>query len=135
MSIPLLAVVASALLALGQPCLAHTVDDASPCQARRDGATRAGIAGPVTTSSAGAGDGPVAAAEDDANPPPAPPRTAVNRASAEDLERLPGIGPRKASALVEARSLRPFKRPSDLRRVKGLGPKTIQRLAPLLTFD
>lgn len=62
-------------------------------------------------------------------------RIAVNRADAEQLMRLPGIGPKKAQALIEARERRPFRRPSDLRRVKGFGTKTILRLAPHLSFD
>ncbi|MBP7127068.1 helix-hairpin-helix domain-containing protein [Myxococcota bacterium] len=62
-------------------------------------------------------------------------RVAVNRADADQLMRLPGIGPKKARALIEARDRRPFRRPSDLRRVKGFGPKTILRLAPLLSFE
>jgi len=62
-------------------------------------------------------------------------RIAVNRADAEMLMRLPGIGPKKARALIEARERRPFRRPSDLRRVKGFGPKTILRLAPRLSFE
>ncbi|HOU53652.1 MAG TPA: ComEA family DNA-binding protein [Myxococcota bacterium] len=64
-----------------------------------------------------------------------PDRIAVNRANAEQLMRLPGIGPKKAQALIEARERRPFRRPSDLRRVKGFGPKTILRLAPRLSFE
>lgn len=86
---------------------------------------------PAASSPAPAGDGARASGD----PAPALAPVPVNRASAEDLQRLPGIGPRKAAALVEARSARPFRRASDLRRVKGFGAKTVQRLAPLLVFD
>ncbi|MDM7913723.1 MAG: hypothetical protein QUU85_00450, partial [Candidatus Eisenbacteria bacterium] len=29
----------------------------------------------------------------------------------------------------------PFRAPADLRRVKGIGPRTVERLAPLLSFE
>ena len=61
-------------------------------------------------------------------------RIQVNTATPEELERLPGIGPKKAARMVEARSKRPFRSGADLRRVKGFGPKTVSRLAPLLDF-
>lgn len=84
-----------------------------------DDGSRAAVAGPGGATDSG---GP----ED---------RVAVNRANAEQLMRLPGIGPKKAQAIIEARERRPFRRPSDLRRVKGFGPKTILRLAPCLSFE
>jgi competence protein ComEA len=57
-------------------------------------------------------------------------RIRVNRASARDLEALPGIGPVMAKRILEERDLHgPFRRPEDLLRVKGIGPKTLARLA------
>ena len=53
----------------------------------------------------------------------------LNHASARTLEVLPGIGPKRAAAIVEARSGRPFERVSDLRRISGIGPRTIAGLA------
>lgn len=51
-------------------------------------------------------------------------RVAINRASARDLEALPGIGPSLAKRIVEEReSGGPFHSPRDLLRVKGIGPK------------
>jgi competence protein ComEA len=51
-------------------------------------------------------------------------RIAINRASARDLEALPGIGPALAKRIVEERGKAgPFRSPSDLLRVKGIGPK------------
>jgi len=66
--------------------------------------------------------------------PSAPVRVAINTATPDELQTLPGVGPRKAERILAARSTRPFRRPSDLRRVPGFGPKTIVRLAPLLSF-
>ncbi len=58
------------------------------------------------------------------------PSVDVNTCSYADLLRLPGIGPKKARAILEERGKRPFRGVHDLRRVKGIGPKTVQRLAP-----
>ena len=52
----------------------------------------------------------------------------LNRASAATLEVLPGIGPRRAAAIVAERCRRPFERLADLQRVHGIGPRTAWRL-------
>lgn len=60
----------------------------------------------------------------------APMRIPVNKASLDELQRLPGIGPSKAGGIIRARQRRPFRKVSDLLRVKGIGRKTLKRLAP-----
>lgn len=59
----------------------------------------------------------------------------VNRASAPELELLPGVGPRLAAEIVavRARSGR-FDAPAALARVRGVGPKTLAKIAPRLCF-
>ena len=58
----------------------------------------------------------------------------VNTASAEELEKLPGIGPKGAQALVEDREKNgPYRAVDDLLRVKGIGPKKLEALRPLVT--
>lgn len=42
---------------------------------------------------------------------------------------LPGIGQSRAQQII---SRRPFSRPRDLTRVKGIGPKTLDRILPQL---
>ena len=57
----------------------------------------------------------------------------LNRASAAELEQLPGIGPTRAAAIVEYRERHgPFAVPGDLRGVSGIGEATFQTLAPLV---
>ena len=58
----------------------------------------------------------------------------VNTASASELERLPGIGPKKAQAILQTRGEAPFASIDDLQRVRGIGPKTLERLRPLVTI-
>jgi competence protein ComEA len=63
-------------------------------------------------------------------------RIDLNRASASELETLPGIGPARAQAIVEHREGHgPFREPGDLRAVPGIGEKTFQRLADLVTVS
>ncbi|AQT68669.1 ComE operon protein 1 [Anaerohalosphaera lusitana] len=63
-------------------------------------------------------------------------RIDVNAADAESLVRLPGIGPSKAEAIVEYREeARKFERVEDMEDVKGIGPKTVEKLRPFLRFD
>jgi competence protein ComEA len=58
-----------------------------------------------------------------------PPETPldINRASAGELMQLPGVGPTLSARIVAAR---PFASVDDLRRVKGIGPKTLEGLRP-----
>lgn len=57
----------------------------------------------------------------------------VNRAAADELVLLDGIGPRLAAAIVAERSAHgPFASVADLRRVRGIGPRVVERLATML---
>lgn len=52
----------------------------------------------------------------------------VNLADAVQLQRLPGVGPARAAAIVREREMRgPFAAPSDLARVPGIGPALLRR--------
>ena len=62
-------------------------------------------------------------------------RIEVNRAPADELRRLPRVGPSLAQAIVEAREQAPFRDADDLERVAGVGEVTARRLAPYLSFD
>jgi competence protein ComEA len=63
-------------------------------------------------------------------------RLHLNHATAEDLMKLPGIGRKRADAIVDLRTrLGGFRRLRDLMRVRGIGPRSMQKLAPLLTLE
>ncbi|MEZ4651138.1 MAG: helix-hairpin-helix domain-containing protein [Candidatus Eisenbacteria bacterium] len=62
-------------------------------------------------------------------------RLRLDLATAEDLTSLPGIGPALAARIVAAREEAPFRTVEDLRRVKGIGAKTLERLRPHLSVE
>ena len=65
------------------------------------------------------------------NPPLRPSRIDLNRATASDLERLPGIGPALAARIIADRQSHGlFHSPDSLVRVRGIGPRTLDRLRP-----
>ena len=54
----------------------------------------------------------------------------LNTATEGQLEQLPGIGPKKAAAIVELRKKKPLSRITQLMEVRGIGKKTLERLKP-----
>lgn len=60
----------------------------------------------------------------------------LNLATTDDLHRLPGVGEKRALAIVALREkLGHFRRVEDLLRVRGIGRATLRRLRPLLRVD
>ena len=61
---------------------------------------------------------------------------AVNSAPAAELAELPGVGDALAEKIIDYRRKHgPFRTLDDLRNVKGIGDKTLEGLAPHVTFD
>ena len=59
----------------------------------------------------------------------------VNTAGVDELMSLPGIGEVLAQRIVEHRRAHGlFRRPEDLEAVHRIGPRTVERLRPLITF-
>jgi competence ComEA-like helix-hairpin-helix protein len=57
----------------------------------------------------------------------------INTAGVEALQHLPGIGPTLARRIVADREARgPFRTAEDLLRVPGIGPKRWERIRPLV---
>lgn len=72
---------------------------------------------------------------DSARPHPgAAPAVDLNRAGPAELDRLPGIGPVLAARIVEHRRRHGrFGSVEELRAVRGVGPRMLERLRPLVT--
>lgn len=80
-------------------------------------------------------------------PPPASPvpaavpgnqprRLNLNTATQAELELLPGVGPATAKKIIDFRTAKGgFRSVAQLDDVAGIGPKTMERLTPLLTVD
>jgi len=66
-----------------------------------------------------------------------------NFAPSASLVRLPGIGLSKAEAIIAYREqiigrdgkLAAFTEANDLQKVKGIGPRTVEKLKPVLRFE
>jgi len=108
----------------------------------RERAVMAGI-GPVAVSDSAETQDPALSTEElpvadnEGNRPSARPGTLdMNSAGAPELERLPGIGPALAQRIVAFRDRNgPFLYVEDLLMVRGIGTKTKERIAPLVTVD
>ena len=60
----------------------------------------------------------------------------LNQASVEELRRLPGVGPKRAEAILVLRQrLGRFQRVEDLLRVKGVGRGAVKKWRPLVRLD
>ncbi|MCX7827833.1 MAG: helix-hairpin-helix domain-containing protein [Thermanaerothrix sp.] len=60
-------------------------------------------------------------------------RVNVNRAGLEELKALPGVGDKTAQAILDYRAANgPFRDVKDLLKVKGIGPKKLEKMAPLV---
>jgi len=63
-------------------------------------------------------------------------RVILNRASVEDLRHLPGVGQKRAEAILALRQkLGKFRRPADLLRVRGIGARRLKQWLPKLVVD
>lgn len=82
---------------------------------------------------------PVAVVPDQSSPVAAPKRAHqglldLNRATKQDFDALPGIGPKLAERIMEHRqSVGAFHSLDELREVKGIGNKKFERIRPLVT--
>jgi len=60
----------------------------------------------------------------------------LNSASVEDLRHLPGVGAKRAEAILALRvRLGRFKQVSDLLRVKGIGARGLKKIMPHIVLD
>ena len=60
---------------------------------------------------------------------------ALNTATADELEDLPGVGPVLAEAILDRRAeLGSFRTEEDVLSVPGIGPATYEKIAPYITY-
>jgi DNA uptake protein ComE-like DNA-binding protein len=59
-------------------------------------------------------------------------RIDVNTPTQAELEALPGIGPVIARRIIEGR---PYRSVEELERVKGIGPRRLEEIRPLVTAE
>ena len=59
----------------------------------------------------------------------------LNDATAEQLQHLPGVGPAIAERIVAYRNKRQFEKPGHIKRVKGVGDATFEKLKAHLAVD
>jgi competence ComEA-like helix-hairpin-helix protein len=58
----------------------------------------------------------------------------INTATAEELQQVPGIGPATAAKILQMRkSYGAFKNVGDLKAIKGIGPKRLEKMRKYLT--
>jgi competence protein ComEA len=63
-------------------------------------------------------------------------KVVLNLATVDQLTALPGVGHKRARAILELRArLNGFKRVTDLLRIRGIGPRSLKRMKPCLVLD
>lgn len=54
----------------------------------------------------------------------------INQATVEELAQLPYIGVKRAELIVARRSQQPFASVDELKEIKGIGDKTLEKIRP-----
>jgi len=138
--VALVAIGLACLAAIGHGALAGSVT--APPVALAAAVSAAGAA-PATAPTASTPSVPLTASATVAASPPTSHGPAssddpvvLNSAGLDDLRRLPGIGEKRATAILALRArLGRLRAIEDLMKVKGIGRATLKRLRPLVRLD
>ncbi len=89
----------------------------------------------VETKVVSSGTGKVAGASDSSGGTEVSGKVNLNTASVSELDSLPGIGPAYAQRIIDYRdSSGGFQSIEDVQNVKGIGPKTFEKMKDLITI-
>lgn len=83
---------------------------------------------PQASPSPGVSPSPRNSASTQIKPPTEGAKVNLNTATGPELETLPGVGPKLAKQIIQARKQQPFTAVSDLDRVPGIGPERLETL-------
>jgi competence protein ComEA len=130
------------LAAIGASSIARGsgVGPAAPSAGRPQRLAAAGVTQFSASGDAGTSGAPLDAGAADAAPSEGlttDGKVILNRAGVDELRRIPGVGPKRAQAIVDLRTKLGgrFKRLTDLLRVKGIGPKSLKKMEAHLVLD
>jgi competence protein ComEA len=127
----LLAVMAAAIW-IGWPDAPQTDTDRT---ASATSPTTAAPAFPTVDRFKAAAHGPTDDNSGRARVPPRPAKLDLNRATAADLQQLPGVGDVLAQRVIDYRTTHgPYRRLEDLLEVQGIGAKRLEQLQLLVTI-
>jgi len=67
---------------------------------------------------------------------PADKKININKASKDELAKLPDIGPKTAEEIIQYREKNgPFKKIDDIKKVQGIGDKKFEKIKDLITIE
>lgn len=112
----------------GAPAGLNPGDDEAARKAGLAEQSAAGAAAPAASGSSDAAIAPQTPAE-----PPQDGLVSINTADSAQLQAVPGIGEKKAQAIIDYRNQHgSFNSLSDLKKVKGIGDKLFQKMKPYI---